>query len=172
MGEVMLKVENGKFREKFTEINIRQRMYQKDNFITLMITTEFYPSLVDDKVIHGVVEIKLDISGIFSLDDLVGKSYQGDIGSIVISVYNDGIWEHQTLDNFSITITKRMGRELSFKLKAKGLVLNTTGVLVSLYTTSTSKEQLSKMFKLDDFYDYPVIKKVGKSEILKYFIKE
>ena len=61
---------------------------------------------------------------------------------------------------------------LSFKLKAKGLVLNTTGVLVSLYTTSTSKEQLSKMFKLDDFYDYPVIKKVGKSEILKYFIKE
>ena len=33
----MLKIEKSKFSEKFTEINIRQRLYNENNFITLMI---------------------------------------------------------------------------------------------------------------------------------------
>ena len=60
----MLKVKKIKFKEKFTEINIRQRMYKKKSFITLMINTEFYPSLVGDVLVSGVIEAKLDIKDI------------------------------------------------------------------------------------------------------------
>lgn len=168
----MLKVENTKFSEKFTEINIRQRMYKGDSFITLMINTEFYPSLVGESLVSGVIETKLDIKGIKSLDDLCGKSYKGDIGSVTISVNNDGIWEHQSKDEFSIEITGRKGRILNFELKTDNCSLKTKGVMVSLYTTSSSKEELEKNFNLDDFYDNPVVKTIGNNEISKYFIKE
>lgn len=168
----MLKIEKSKFSEKFTEINIRQRIYKKKSYITLMINTEFYPSLVGENLVSGAIEIKLDIEGIKSLDDLVGKSYKGDIGSITISVNNDGIWEHQSKDDFEITITKRDKRKLSFELKTDNCTLKTTGILVSLYTTSTTEKELSKNFSLDDFYDNPIVKSIGNNEIRKYFVKE
>lgn len=168
----MLKIEKSKFSEKFTEINIRQRMYKKKSYITLIINTEFYPSLVGENLVSGAIEIKLDIEGIKSLDDLVGKSYKGDIGSITISVNNDGIWEHQSKDDFEITITKRDKRKLSFELKTDNCTLKTTGILVSLYTTSSTEKELSKNFSLDDFYDNLIVKSIGNNEIRKYFVKE
>lgn len=168
----MLKIEKSKFSEKFTEINIRQRIYKKKSYITLIINTEFYPSLVGENLVSGAIEIKLDIEGIKSLDDLVGKSYKGDIGSITISVNNDGIWEHKSKDDFEITITKRDKRKLGFELKTDNCTLKTTGILVSLYTTSSTEKELSKNFSLDDFYDNPVVKSIGNNEIRKYFVKE
>ena len=128
----MLKVKKIKFKEKFTEINIRQRMYKKKSFITLMINTEFYHSLVGDVLGSGVIEAKLDIKDIKSLDDLIGKINSGDIGSVVISVNNDGVWEHQSYNDFSVSITGRKGRVLSFELTTDDCVLKTNGVMVSL----------------------------------------
>lgn len=168
----MLKIEKSNFSEKFTEINIRQRMYKDKSYITLMINTEFYPSLVGENLVSGVIETKLDIEGINSLSDLVGKSYKGDIGSVTISVNNDGIWEHQVKDNFEVTITELRGRKLSFELKTDNCTLKTTGVMVSLYTTSSNQEELSKNFDLSDFYDNPIIKTIGNNEVRKYFVKE
>lgn len=168
----MLKVQKTKFQEKFTEINIRQRMYQKKNFITLMVTTEFFPSLVGENLVSGVIEVKLDIEGIHSLDELVDKSYKGDIGSVTISVNNDGVWEYQTITNFEFSIKKRNGRELSIVLKTEFCELSTTGIMVSLYTTSSSEKDLKKNFDLSDFYEKPVIKEIGNSQVRKYFVKE
>lgn len=168
----MIKIEKSNFSEKFTEINIRQRTYQKKSFITLLINTEFYPSLVGENLVSGVVETKLDIEGIKSLDDLVGKTYKGDIGSVTISVNNNGIWEHQSIDNFEVTIKERISRKLEFELKTDNAIIKTSGVLVSLYTTSSTKEELNKMFDLKDFYENPVIKTIGNNEVMKYFVKE
>lgn len=168
----MLKVKKIKFKEKFTEINIRQRMYKKKSFITLMINTEFYPSLVGDVLVSGVIEAKLDIKDIKSLDDLINKSYSGDIGSVVISVNNDGVWEHQSYNDFSVSITGRKGRVLSFELTTDDCALKTNGVMVSLYTTSSSEKELSRNFDLKDFYEKPVIKTIGSNEVRKYFVKE
>lgn len=168
----MLKINKIKFKEKFTEINIRQRLYKKKNFITLMINTEFFPSLVGENMVSGVIEVKLDIEGIHSLDELVGKSYKGDIGSVTISVNNDGVWEHQSQDNFEVSILERRGRELSFVLKTDICELETKGVMVSLYTTSSTEKELTKSFDLKDFYDKAVIKEIGSNQIMKYFVKE
>ena len=167
----MLKIENVEFREKFTEINIRQRMYEGNSFITMVINTEFYPSLVKENIVSGVIEVKLDINGIKSLDDLVGKSYDGDIGKVTISVNNNGIWEHQTKDKFKVEIKSRNGRELEFLLETDNCTLETTGILVSLYTTSTGNEELKKNFDLNDFFENSVDKEIGNSKIIKYFVK-
>lgn len=168
----MLKIEKTKFSEKFTEINIRQRMYKKKSFITLIINTEFYPALVGENLVSGAIEVKLDIKDIKSLDDLVGKSYKGDMGSVTISVNNDGIWEHQSKNEFEIAITGRNKRKLSFELKTDNCTLKTTGIMVSLYTTSSTDEELSRNFSLDDFYENPVVKSIGNNEVRKYFVKE
>lgn len=167
----MLKIENVEFREKFTEINIRQRMYEGNSFITMVINTEFYPSLVKENIVSGVIEVKLDIDGIKSLDDLVNKSYDGDIGKVTISVNNNGIWEHNTKDKFKVEIKSRNGRELEFLLETDNCTLETTGILVSLYTTSTGNEELKKNFDLSDFYENSVDKEIGSSKIIKYFVK-
>lgn len=168
----MLKIENSKFREKFTEINIRQRLYEGTSYITLIANTEFYPALVEDRLVSGAIEIKLDIKDIKSLDDLVNKSYKGDIGSVTISVNNDGVWEHMSQDSFSVEILKREGRELTFKLESDNCLMETTGIMVSLYTTSSTEKELGYSFDLKDFYERPVTKKIGKNEIFKYFVKE
>ena len=168
----MIKINNIKFEEKFTELNIRHRIYEEKNYITLIINTEFYPALYKDNVVTGAIEAKIDIEGIKSLDELQGKLYNGDIGSITVSVNNDGVWEHNSYDNFKLEIKDRTNRKLKFKLTAEDLELSTTGTLVSLYTTSTSRERLLKEFDLNDFYDKPIIREVGNNKIYKYFTKE
>lgn len=168
----MLKIRNVEFKEKFTEINIRQRMYQGKSYITLMVVSEFYPSLIGKQIVSGTIEAKIDMEDISCIDDLVGKKLNGEIGSVTISVNNDGIWEHQSFDNFVFEIIKRNGRELSFILSTEEGVLDINGVMVSLYTTSTSKEELSKVFSLSDFYSSVVEKEIGKQKVFKYFVKE
>jgi len=168
----MLKIEGTKFLEKFIEINIRQRMYEGKSFITLIVNTEFYPSLVKDSVVNGSIEVKLDINNINSINDLIGKSYEGDIGKVTISVNNNGVWEHQTKEEFKFKIGNRNGRELSFCLECDNCKLDASGIIVSLYTTSTNKEELEKNFDLSDFYDSFVTKEIGNNKIMKFFVKE
>lgn len=168
----MLKIENSKFKEKFTEINIRQRMYEGTSYITLIINTEFYPSLVGENVVSGALEVKLDIKDVHSLDELVGKSYKGDVGKVTISVNNDGIWEHQTKEEFSVSIISRKARELKFSLETDNCRMETTGVMVSLYTTSTDKRELESNFNLVDFYDKEVVREISDKKIMKFFVKE
>lgn len=168
----MLKINDIEFKEKFTEINIRQRMYKEKNIITLIITTEFYPALFGENVVSGAIEAKIDLEGIKSLDELQERTYEGEIGNVTISVNNDGVWEHESKDNFKIEIKKRKNRDLEFILKTDNCKLDTIGVLVSLYTTSTSREKLLKEFDLDDFYDKPTIREIGSNKVYKYFVKE
>ena len=168
----MLKIEKTKFMEKFTEINIRQRMYEGESYITLIINTEFYPSLVGDVVIGGSLEVKLDIKDVHSLDELVGKEYSGDIGKVTISVNNDGIWEHDTKDEFSVKIKERNGRKLKFSLECDNCKMDTTGIMVSLFTTSTDKDELNKHFSLDDYYANEVTKEIAGKNMMKFFVKE
>jgi len=167
----MLKIQNNEFEIKYTEINIRQRMYQNESYITLMINTEFYPTLVEDNVVSGSIDIKLDIKDIKSLDELNNKNYKGDIGNATISVNNNGIWEHESCDNFKIKLKEKENKLLDFELETKNCELKTKGRIVSLYTTSTSTEELAKNFDLRDFHNIPITKEIGNSKIYKYFIK-
>ena len=168
----MLKIENTKFKEKFTEINIRQRMYEEKSIITLIVNTEFYPELVNDGIVSGNIEIKLDIQDINSIDELIGKVYEGEVGKVTISVNNDGVWEHDSKDNFKVSIMSRKGRELEFSLETDNCKLSTKGVLVSLFTTSSDDKKIKNNFNLNDFYEKAIIKEIGNSKIIKYYVKD
>ena len=167
-----IQIRNVEFKEKFTEINIRQRMYQEKQYITLLITTEFYPTLVNEQIVSGTVEAKIDMENVHCINDFVGKKLEGDIGNVMLSVYNDGIWEHQSQEQFQFEIKSRNGRELEFLLTMEDGILETKGTLVSLYSTSSSKEELAETFDLGDFYESFVEKKFGSKKIVKYFVKE
>lgn len=167
----MLKIQNNEFQIKFSEINIRQRIFDKESFITLIINTEFFPALIDESVLSGSIEIKLDMRNIKSLDDLEEKKFEGNIGNVTISVNNNGIWEHDSKDNYKVKINKRDGKLLEFELTTDNCELKTVGTIVSLYTTSSSKEELEQNFDLKDFYEKPIIKEIGNSKISKYYVK-
>lgn len=168
----MLEIKKHNFNEKFIEGHIRQRLYENNSYITLIITSEFYPSLVNDSIVSGSLDIKVDLKDIHSLKELEDKKISGNIGSVTISVNNNGIWEHQTEDKFKIKLGKFKNRILDFSLETSVCKLDSSLNLISLYTTSTSIDKLKEVFSLDDFYDKAVIKKVGNSEIIKYYVKE
>ena len=168
----MLEIEKSFFKIKFSELNIRQRMYQKKSIVTIHIMTEFYPTFAKEKIISGAVEIKLDLSDIKKIDDLSGKHYSGDIGSLVISINNEGVWEHKNLSNFSITFQERVVREIPFLLETDICKLEERATIVSLYTTSTEDNKLKKCFDMKDFHDTCVQRKIGNSVISRYYIKD
>ena len=168
----MLKIKNIEFKEKFAEAHLRQRNYEKTSYITLMATIEFYPKFVNDSILSGALDIKVDMKDIHSLKDLENKELSEDIGSVTISVNNDDIWEHEKSDNFSVKLGKLRNRELEMSLKTEECELNTKLELLSLYTTSSKEEELKESFSLDGFYPKTLEKKVGTSQIIKYFVSE
>ncbi len=168
----MLEIEKSFFKIKFSEMNIRQRMYQEKSIITVQIMTEFYPTLAKDNIVSGAVEVKLDLSDITSLSDLDGKHYTGDIGSVVISIHNEGVWEHKNLSTFSITFQERVGREIPFTLETDICKIEATATIVSLYTTSTEEKKLKKYFDIKDFYNTCIQRKIGNSTISRYYVKD
>ncbi len=168
----MIKINNIKFEEKFSEANIRYRVFEDKNVITLIINTEFYPSVFKDNVVSGAIEAKIDIEGINKVDDLENTKYEGKIGNVTISVNNNGVWEHESYEDFKVEIKDINNRKMKLSIKTDTLNMNTTATLVSLYTSSTSREKLLKRFDLNNFYDKPIIRKIGNNEVYKYFIKE
>ena len=137
-----------------------------------MATIEFYPKFVNDSILSGALDIKVDMKDIHSLKDLENKELSGNIGSVTISVNNDDIWEHEKSDNFSVKLGKIRNRELEIILKTEECELNTKLELISLYTTSSKEEELKESFSLDGFYPKTLEKKVGTSQIIKYFVSE
>lgn len=168
----MIKINNIKFEEKFSEANIRYRVFEDKNVITLIVNTEVYPSLFKDNIVSGGIEAKIDIEGINKIEDLENTKYEGKIGNVTISVNNDGVWEHESYEDFKVEIKDIKNRKIKLSIKTDTLNMNTTATLVSLYTTSTSREKLLKRFDLNNFYDKPIIRKIGNNEVYKYFIKE
>lgn len=168
----MLKIEKTEFEMKYTEINIRQRLYKGSSYITLLLNTEFFPTLVGNSIVSGAIEAKIDVEGITSLDDLVDKKYEGDIGSATISVNNNGIWEHQSYSKFKVKFGQRNGRNIEILLETDNTKLETKAVIVSLYTTSSNEDELKKYFDFSDFYDVKQVKEIGNSKVIKYFVKE
>ncbi len=167
----MLKINSYEFEIKFSEINFRQRNYNGKSYITVNITNEFFPTLVKKNIVYGSCDIKVDLENIKSIDDLVEKEYQGQIGTIHISVNNDGIWETNAIEYFSIKFVKRENKNLFFQIMGKDFIYEDSSRMISLYTTSTSKEDLEKKFSLKDFYSQIVQREIGQSIITKYFIK-
>ena len=176
----MLKIEKGKFSEKFTEINIRQRMYKEKSYITLMINTEFkiqnssdikIIDLVDNKLQTEIKEKRKRFHDFINHDGFVQKSML-KIGNII----KDKIDSNEFY--IIISINKKSFECLSLNKLKRGIIdiklLKKYDTILSskdcLYEIEWFKE--NKNFDLSDFYDRPVVKSIGNSEVRKYFVKE
>lgn len=168
----MLKVENHEFDVKFAQIDMKQRQYKGESVVTVQLMIEFFPSLVDERIVSGALEIKVDSTEIHSIADFEEKSFKGEIGSITLSANNMGDWEHVYESSFAISFGKRKGRKIPVSLSSLKCTFEGEATLVSLYTTSTDPEQLEEEFSLKDFYEIPMKKEVGNSTISKYYVKE
>ncbi len=168
----MLKIKQFEVEEKFSEIHFRHRMYQDKSIMTINIMTEFFPALLDDSIVSEAIDIKLDVDDIHSLQDLEGKSYKGKVGFVTLSVNNHGTWEHKSLEEFSCTFGHIDQNKIEVTFECEEAFISSKITMVSLYTTSTSKNKLNEVFDMSSFYEEPIIKEINKRQISKYFIKK
>ena len=166
----MVSIKKHVFHEKFTEVNLRQRIWEKESIVSVIIRSELFPTCYLDSIVSGAVEVVFDCEKIHSLDDLSLICAHGKIGKITISICKDGIWEHKMLEEYEIKFGKREGNQISISVVAEDLNFEVTATLVSLYTTST--KNLSQVFDMKDFYGTVLEKEIGKSKITKYIVKE
>lgn len=168
----MLELENHKFEIKSAELNFKQRNYRGESIVTVQIMIEFFPSLVNDNIVSGTIEVKLDTNKVKSIKDIENNTFKGDIGNVMIAALNNGNFEYLSKDEFEISFKEKNNRKIEFTLKLDNCILNTEATMVSLYTTSTDKKDLKDKFDLSDFYDTYIEKEMGKNKILKFFVKE
>ena len=170
MGDKMLKIKGYQFEVKSVEMNLKQRNYQNESIISTEIMVEFFPSVYEDAVISGAVQIIMDTNEIHGLDDLNEKTYEGKIGKVILSINKDGIWEHKNIYDYKLLFQNRKKNKIAFSCKGEDFILKETATIVSLYTTST--KDLEKVFEMKDFYPNRMEKQIGKSTISKYVVKK
>lgn len=167
----MLKLNNFEFEVKYAEINFRQRNYQGKSYVTINITNEFFPKMIGESILYGSVEAKIDLPDIHKIDDLVSKTWEKDIGSVFLSVNNNGVWESTALKEFKVTFEKREKQYLYFRITGEDFLYEGSARMISLYTTSTEEKDLEKKFSLKDFYPKAIHQSIGDKVILRYFVK-
>jgi len=166
----MLEIEKTKFEISTSEIEIKQRMFEGESIVSIQIRTSFYPNLINDKIISGSVDIVVD-DKIRSLDELNNKKY--DNGKITFTKSVDGKWETESFYDFEIIFKERNNNKIEIEVicNKANLKYHSACYITSLYTTSSTEEEIKKYFDLKDFYNKPVIKELSKSVISKYIVK-
>ena len=144
----MFKLRDNVVKIKSSELNFKQRMYKEVSIVTVSI-------MADLKSIH----------------ELVNKKYKGKVGYVTISINNHGTWEYKNIEDFEISFGKIKDNEIKTTFKCEDIEFTLNITIVSLYTTSSSKEELEKNFDLRDFYEEPIVSTISNRKISKYFIK-
>ncbi len=166
----MLKIKNYDFEIKSSMMNIKQRTYQGESFVSAEIIVDFYPAIYEEAIISGSVTITLDANNIKSLNDFENKEFSGDIGKVTLSISKDSTWEHKNLFKYNLKFDKKEGNKLSFSMNGEDCEVESVATIVSLFSTNVDK--LSDVFDMSDFYDVYTEKTVGTSIIRKYIAKK
>lgn len=166
----MFQIKTHEVELKSQELNFKQRMYQNKSIVTVQMMADFYPTLIDESIISGGIDIKLDIEELKSIHELENQDYKGKVGFVMISVNNHGDWEYLNMEEFEVSFGKIKGNKIPVSFKCKEACFEITMTMCSLYTTSSDEESLKKVFDLKDFYHEPVKSIINKRTISKYFI--
>lgn len=167
----MILIRNTEVKQKSCEMNLKQRMYQKESIVTVQIMTEFFPTMIGTQLVSGAVEVNVDTNNIHSLSDLENKEYEGKVGRATISVCNEGIWEHNNLYDLKVKFGTKNKDEIPVTIELEDCKLEVVPTIVSLYTTSSTEKSVQKNFDMTEFYEEPMKREIGKNTILKYFVK-
>ncbi len=167
----MLKIKNNEFQVSNSELNFRSRNYQGQAIVSIQGVMGFYPRQIGEQIVSGTIEFVFDTSSFISLDELSNQTYEE--GKLELALSKNGLWERETIYNVVAAFGERNGNKIPVKisLEKHGIAIDVELVMVSLYTTSTSEEQLKKSFNMNDFYEMSIRKKIQDHEVLKYIVK-
>lgn len=168
----MLTIKNTPFQVQSIELNLRQRTYEKESIISLMLDLSFYPRELDGEIVSGSISVVTDTNQVHCLNDLEQKTFDQEV-KVSCAISRNGFWEHYDAYDGILTFQTRKQNQIAFTLESKKNELHIEGVatMVSLYTTSTREEELKKQFQMNDFYTISIQKGIQKRTILKYFVK-
>lgn len=168
----MLTIKNTPFQVQSIELNLRQRTYEKESIISLMLDLSFYPRELDGEIVSGSISVVADTNQVHCLNDLEQKTFDQEV-KVSCAISRNGFWEHYDAYDGILTFQTRKQNQIAFTLESKKNELHIEGVatMVSLYTTSTREEELKKQFQMNDFYTISIQKGIQKRTILKYFVK-
>lgn len=168
----MLTIKNTPFQIQSIELNLRQRTYEKESIISLMLDLSFYPRELDGEIVSGSISVVADTNQVHCLNDLEQKTFDQEV-KVSCAISRNGFWEHYDAYDGILTFQTRKQNQIAFTLESKKNELHIEGVatMVSLYTTSTREEELKKQFQMNDFYTISIQKGIQKRTILKYFVK-
>lgn len=168
----MLTIKNTPFQVQSIELNLRQRTYEKESIVSLMLDLSFYPRELDGEIVSGSISVVADTNQVHCLNDLEQKTFDQEV-KVSCAISRNGFWEHYDAYDGILTFQTRKQNQIAFTLESKKNELHIEGVatMVSLYTTSTREEELKKQFQMNDFYTISIQKGIQKRTILKYFVK-
>ncbi len=168
----MIKLKQHEVELKMQELNFKQRMYKDDSIVTVQMKVDFYPTMIDQSIISGGIDVKLDILGLSSIHALENQTYEGKVGYVTVTINNHGTYEYLNVENFKVSFGRIDKNKIPVTFACEEVEFYLVMNMVSLYTTSSDEDTLSKVFDLSDFYDEPIESTVGNRKICKYFMKQ
>ena len=168
----MLQVKKNTFQVQYIDMNFRQRVYENESIISIMMDISIYPRELDGEIVSGSISVVADTNQVHCLNDLEQKTFDQEV-KVSCAISRNGFWEHYDAYDGILTFQTRKQNQIAFTLESKKNELHIEGVatMVSLYTTSTREEELKKQFQMNDFYTISIQKGIQKRTILKYFVK-
>ena len=168
----MLQVKKNTFQVQYIDMNFRQRVYENESIISIMMDISFYPRELDGEIVSGTFSVLVDTHQIKTIKDLENKTFNQEV-KVSAAISRNGSWEHYDAYDGILTFMNCNHNHIDFHLESKKneLELDGTATMISLYSTSSNEETLKKYFQMDDFYPTPIKKKIQNREILKYYVK-
>ncbi len=160
----MIKLKENKFDLQYSELNIKQRLFEGNSYITLELKTSFYPTSCEEGVVFGSVDVIADceLNGLEELQNSVFKE-----GKVVFNLNENGNWKTYNFDKFKLEFLTKTANEIKFELELDECEIKESCHITSLYTVGN--KDISKYFSLDGFNPKPVIKEITNKQIYKYF---
>ncbi len=161
----MIKLKNNKLKLQYSELNLKQRLFEKESIVSLELKTSFYPSLIDEDIVFGSIDLTVDCN-IKSLQQLVGKEFNE--GKVVVNLNENGNWNSYTFYEFKAKFIE-LNDDITFELTFTDCEIKEKANITSLY--SIGNKDVSEYFDLSSFHKNPIVKQIANKEIFKYYKK-
>lgn len=168
----MLQIKKNIFQVQYIDMNFRQRIYEKESIVSIMIDISFYPRELDGEIVSGTFSVLVDTNQIHCLQDLENKTFDQEV-KVSAAISHNGSWEHYDAYDGILTFMNLDHNRIDFHLESKKneLELDGCATIISLYSTSSNEETLKQNFQMSDFYPTVIKKNIQNREILKYYVK-
>ena len=122
----MLTIKKALFQVQSIELNMRQRTFEKESIVSLMMDLSFYPRELDGEIVSGSISVVVDTNQIHCLNDLEQKTFDQEV-KVSCAISRNGFWEHYDAYDGILTFQTRKQNQIAFTLESKKNELHIEG---------------------------------------------